>query len=266
MGKTFLMLQGAPEGYNPRMMNVVLLSLASVIGVSLLSLVGILFFLIDERFIGKVLLYFVSFSTGALLGDVFIHIIPEMADEPDFFQQGLLIVLLGILVSFMIEKIIHWRHCHIPTSENHPHPVGAMNLIGDGLHNFFDGALIAGSFLVDVHLGIATTIAVILHEIPQEIGDFGILIHAGYSKAKALSWNFFSALTAFLGVIIVFVIGQQAADSFGLFVVPITAGGFIYIAVSDLLPEMRKETRWQHSLLQLLQLGSSTHQLQALIK
>jgi zinc and cadmium transporter len=228
-------------------------ALLATLVISLISLISVFALSLSEKKLKQLSFLLVSLAAGTLIGDVFIHLLPEIVRTGD---EGLWIwVIGGIGLFFILEKVIHWRHCHIPTSENHPHPVGAMNLIGDGLHNFFDGALIAGSFLVDVHLGIATTIAVILHEIPQEIGDFGILIHAGYSKAKALSWNFFSALTAFLGVIIVFVIGQQAADSFGLFVVPITAGGFIYIAVSDLLPEMRKETRWQHSLLQLLLLA-----------
>ncbi len=228
-------------------------ALLATLIISLISLISVFALSLSEKKLKQLSFLLVSLAAGTLIGDVFIHLLPEIVRTGD--ERLWIWVIAGIGIFFILEKVIHWRHCHVPTSDKHPHPVGVMNLVGDGLHNFFDGALIAGSFLVDTQLGVATTIAVILHEIPQEIGDFGVLIHAGYSKAKALSWNFFSALTSFLGVIVVFVIGQQAADSFGLFVVPITAGGFIYIAVSDLLPEMRKETRWQHSLLQLLLLA-----------
>ncbi len=225
-------------------------ALLATLVISLISLISVFALSLSEKKLKRLSFLLVSLAAGTLIGDVFIHLLPEIVSIEN---EGVWIwVIAGIGIFFVLEKVIHWRHCHIPTSENHPHPVGAMNLIGDGLHNFLDGALIAGSFLVDTQLGIATTIAVILHEIPQEIGDFGVLIHAGYSKAKALMFNFISAITAFFGVLVVFAIGQQNAESFAFFVVPITAGGFIYIAVSDLLPEMRKETRWQHSLLQLL--------------
>lgn len=228
-------------------------ALLATLIISLISLISVFALSLSEKKLKQLSFLLVSLAAGTLIGDVFIHLLPEIVGTGD--ESLWMWVIAGIGIFFILEKVIHWRHCHIPTSENHPHPVGAMNLVGDGLHNFFDGALIAGSFMVDVSLGIATTTAVLLHEIPQEIGDFGTLIHAGYSKIKALSWNFISALSSFLGVIAVFVIGQQTTDSLGLVVVPITAGGFIYIAVSDLLPEMRKETRWQHSLLQLLFLG-----------
>jgi zinc and cadmium transporter len=240
------------------MMNVVLLSLASVIGVSLLSLVGILFFLIDERFIGKVLLYFVSFSTGALLGDVFIHIIPEMADEPDFFQQGLLIVLLGILVSFMIEKIIHWRHCHVLPEHHHGHshghhhhPVGIMSIFGESVHNFIDGIVIAASFLVNIPLGISTALAIVFHEIPHEIGNFAVLLHSGFPRKKALLMNFLAASAAILGTVLVLVLSQSISD-LTVYMLPFAAGNLLYIAGSDLIPELHKETKLTQGIIQLL--------------
>jgi len=159
------------------------------------------------------------------------------------------LVILGILVFFILEKLIHWRHCHIPTSKGHPHPLAFMNIIGDGAHNFIDGLVIGGAYLVSVPVGIAATIAVILHEIPQEIGDFGVLVYAGFSKLKALFFNFLSALTAVLGVIVSLTIGTRIGN-YTLFLLPFAAGGFIYIAGSDLIPELHKESLLSKSLMQ----------------
>lgn len=225
--------------------------LATII-VSLISLISVISISLSTERLKRLSFLLVSLAAGTLIGDVFIHLLPEAATQGD--GNFWIWVIVGLGIFFSLEKIIHWRHCHIPTTEEHPHPVGTMNLIGDGLHNFFDGALIAGSFIADFNLGVATTIAVIFHEIPQEIGDFGVLIHAGFSKAKALFWNFISALSALLGVVFVYAFGSQV-ENIGNFFIPITAGGFIYIAVADLIPEMRKETRWQQSLMQLVLLA-----------
>lgn len=197
----------------------------------------------------------VSFSTGALLGDVFIHIIPEMAENTDFLTTGLLITLAGIVISFVLEKVIFWRHCHImPSKESHHdhhHNVGLMNLLGDGVHNFIDGALIAGSFLVSVPLGIATTFAVFFHEIPQEIGDFAVLIYSGYEQKRALFLNFLSACAAFVGAGII-LIWSAPLPIIGMYILPLAAGNFVYIAGSDLIPELHKETRLKPMLVQLM--------------
>jgi len=229
-----------------------LYSIYATLAVSLISLIGVIALSISESKLKKISFILVSLAAGTLIGDVFIHLLPEAIEGSS--ESLWLWVIGGIGIFFILEKIIHWRHCHVPTSENHPHPVGIMNLVGDGIHNFLDGALIAGSFLVDVNLGIATTIAVLLHEIPQEIGDFGILIHAGFSRLKAVLWNLISALMAVFGALAVYIFGNSF-DYIGEYFIPITAGGFIYIAISDLLPEMRKENRWRHSLVQLLVLA-----------
>ena len=171
------------------MENVWLYTLASVFIVSLISLIGIFTITLGTNILKKILLFLVSFSAGALLGDTFIHLIPEMA-ESGFTIKTSACILSGIILFFIIEKFLHWRHCHIPTSKQHPHPLAAVNLVGDGLHNFIDGTLIAGSYLVSVPLGISTTIAVILHEIPQEMGDFGVLLYAGVRRFRALFYNF----------------------------------------------------------------------------
>ena len=231
----------------PTMMYILL----SVLVVSLISLVGVLSIAFNAEKLKKALFLLVSFSAGALLGDAFIHLLPEAAEMTGFGLNISLYTLMGIFAFFILEKIIHWRHCHIPTSTKHPHPYGTMNLVGDAFHNFIDGMIIAGSYLVSIPLGFATTLAVIAHEIPQEVGDFGILLHAGYSKGKALFFNFLSALTAVLGAVITVLIGTKIGNLTTI-LVPFTAGGFIYIAGSDLLPELNKECDPRKSVLQLI--------------
>lgn len=235
----------------PKMPNIWIYPILSVLLVSSISLIGAILLLFGKIKIKNILLYLVSFAAGALLGDVFIHLLPEAVGKFGFTLQLSIYVLLGILVFFILEKFIQWRHCHIPTAEDHPHPLAFMNLIGDSLHNFMDGMIIAGSYLVSIPLGFATTLAVILHEIPQEISDFGILLHGGFTKKKALLFNLFSAFLAIVGAAIVLIIGTSI-ENFSLFLIPFTAGGFIYIASSDLIPEMHKETKPSISFLQLI--------------
>ncbi|MDP2736483.1 MAG: ZIP family metal transporter [bacterium] len=233
------------------MAQIYLYSLSSVIIVSLISLIGVISLAIPEKKLQHIIMLLVSLSAGTLLGDSFLHLIPEMTENN---QPGLAVwlwLLTGILVFFVLEKIIHWRHCHLECSASHPHPVGIMNLIGDGLHNFLDGMIIAGSFLVSPGLGLATSLAVIAHEIPQEIGDFGILLHAGYTRARAIFLNFISATAAIIGALLALTIGAQASN-FTSFIIPFTAGGFIYIATADLIPELKKDTAPGKSLSQLL--------------
>jgi len=227
-------------------------SLLSVLVVSLVALVGIFALSLSGRFLSKLLLFLVSFSAGSLFGDAFFHLIPEAAE--DGFKLTIPVYLLiGLLLFFILEKFIHWRHCHVPTSKSHPHPVGMMNLVGDGFHNLIDGLVIGGAYLASIPLGLTTTLAVLFHEIPQEIGDFGVLIHAGYNKTKALLLNFVSALAAVLGALIALVIGSRVAG-FSEFLIPFTAGGFIYIAGSDLIPELHKEVKPSRSFFQFIAL------------
>jgi zinc and cadmium transporter len=225
-------------------------SLASVFIISLASFAGIFTLLIREDLLKKILLFLVSFSAGALIGDSFIHLLPEAIGTGGFTLDIAFSLMAGILLFFVLEKFVHWRHCHIPTSKNHPHPLAMMNLIGDGFHNFIDGMIIAGSYMVDFKIGIATTIAVILHEIPQEISDIGVLLHAGLSKNKALFYNFVSALASCLGAVSALLIGGSSGYFLSL-LVPFTIGGFIYIASADLIPELHKETDPKKSVMQL---------------
>ena len=226
-------------------------SLISVLIVSLLSLIGVIALSIKKDRLKKILIYTISFSAGALFGDAFIHLIPEAVEETGFSLKTALYILSGIVFSFITEKFIHWRHCHLPHSKEHIHPFAIMNLLGDSVHNFIDGLIIGTSYLVNIPTGIATTIAVILHEIPQEIGDFGVLLQGGFSKAKALAFNFLTAATAILGAIISLMLSSYI-KGLTTFLIPFAAGTFIYIAGTDLIPQLHKEVKFQRSLIQLV--------------
>ncbi len=171
-------------------------AIVSVVLVSLLSLVGIFFLAADPARLRRILLILVSFAIGGLAGDAFIHLIPEAFRDLGIRLHTSLLIILGMIVFFGVEKLIRWRHCHIPTSAQHVPPVAALNLVGDAVHNLIDGIVIGASYAVGIPVGVTTTLAVILHEIPQEIGDFGILVHAGLTARKALLLNFASALLA----------------------------------------------------------------------
>lgn len=191
-----------------------------------------------------------SIAIGALLGDAFIHLIPEALESAENPTLTSMLIVVGILIFFTLEKFLHWHH-HGEDKEKHEiHPVGKLVLLSDGVHNFLDGVIIAASFTLSVPVGIATTLAVILHEIPQEIGDFAVLLHSGYTKKRALWLNFLSALLSILGAGIFFLLGSMA-ESFSLWFLPIASGGFIYIAVADLIPELHKTTQTKYSLWQL---------------
>ena len=226
----------------------------SVIIVSSISFIGLWTFALKTQKLQKIVLYLVSFSAGGLLGDAFIHLLPEAIEETGFSISISIYVLLGIIISFIIEKII-WRHCHIhQCSAGHhharPQPFAYLNLIGDGVHNFIDGLIIGASYLVSVPVGLSTTLAVILHEIPQEIGDFGVLIHGGFKRSEALFYNFLSGIAAIAGVIVAVALNQSAQVTHIL--VPFAAGSFIYIACTDLLPELHKSVKVKESALQVL--------------
>jgi zinc and cadmium transporter len=187
-----------------------------------------------------ILLCLVSFAVGGLFGDSILHLLPEAFENLGSNVKTSLYILSGIFIFFVLEKFMRWRHCHIPASKEHLHPVVFLNLIGDAVHNLIDGMIVAASFMVSVQIGIATTLAVVLHEIPQEIGDFGILVYGGTPVKKALLFNFLSALTSVLGAVIALAI-ESYIKGFSVYLLPITAGGFLYIAGSDLIPELHKE-------------------------
>jgi zinc and cadmium transporter len=227
------------------------LTLISVVVVTLISLLGAAALVLRGGSLQRALVFLVPFAAGALLGDAFFHIIPELTERDDGFTfTSSATLVLGLILFFALEKILHWHHAHYPEGEV-IHPVAVSNLIGDGLHNFVDGSLIAASFLVSPALGIATTLAVILHEIPQELGDFAILVHSGIAPRRALLLNLLSGSTAIIGAIVGLMAGRSVA---GDLLLPITAGSFIYIASTDLLPELHKEPEPRKSMLQIVAL------------
>lgn len=232
-------------------MTVWIYSILSVILVSLISFIGVFTLALGEDRLKKITFILVSFAVGALLGDAFIHIIPETFEKFGASLLSSIYIVVGLLLFFILEKFIRWRHCHIPTSTAHTHPVVTMNLIGDGVHNLMDGLMIGASYIVSIPVGIATTLAVVLHEIPQEMGDFGVLVHGGLSVKKALAFNFLSALTAIVGTIISLVIGPQV-QGYTMALLPMTAGGFIYIAGADLIPELQHDVKVSTSSLQFV--------------
>lgn len=216
------------------------LGLASVVAVSLISLVGAVALWFTEKKLKTAFLFFVSFAAGGLIGDAFFHLIPEAVGETGLTVTTSSLIVIGILSSFAVERFLQWRHCHIPTSREHPHSFAYMNLFGDAIHNLIDGLIIGASYLASIPLGIATTVAVVFHEIPQELGDFSVLVYGGFTKRKALLFNVLTALTAIVGALIAFILGSSV-EGFVPFLIPFAAGNFIYIAGSDLIPELRKD-------------------------
>ena len=231
-----------------------LFAISSVVLVSLVSLVSIVALAISGSRLKQAVFVMVSLAVGAMFGDAFIHLLPESFENPRAKAATSLYVLAGIFAFFFLEKFLLWRHQHTFESADHIHPVGYMNLIADGVHNLMDGVLIGASYLISLQIGLATTAAVLLHEIPQEIGDFGVLLHAGFTKKRALLFNFLSATLAMLGTVIALAVGS-GVSGFVAVVLPLGAGGFIYIAGSDLIPELNKELKPSKSLLQLASMG-----------
>lgn len=227
-------------------MSVLIWAIGATFVVSLISFIGIITFAIKSKLLNEILLLLVGFSAGALMGGAFLHLIPEAAEKSGIGFIGLN-VLIGFSAFFVVERILYWHHCH-KYGKCPVHMFTYMNLIGDGIHNFIDGLIIAASFIVSIPFGIVTTIAIIAHEIPQELGDFGVLVYGGFSKLKALFFNFLSAITAIIGAIAGFFI-SSITESFVPLLIPFAAGGFIYIAASDLIPELHKEEKIKKSLL-----------------
>lgn len=229
-------------------MNTLILIFISTIIVSLVSLIGISTFLLKEKNLKKIIEYLVAFSIGGLIGGAFFDLIPESLNELKS-ETVFIYLIIGIFIFFAIEKYFHWRHCHDQHCEEHS--FAYSNLVGGAVHNFFDGISIAAAFLININVGIATTFAIILHEIPHELGDFGVLMYAGFKKEKAIFFNLLTAFFSIIGGLIGFVLLSQISTIIP-FVIALTAGGFIYISVSDLIPEIRKEVSLKKSLIHMI--------------
>jgi zinc and cadmium transporter len=227
-------------------------AIISVVFISLLSLIGILFISFSESKLRRMIFCMVSIGVGALLGDALIHLIPESFEHNADHTLASTWIILGFLSFFVLEKFFRWHHCHnIEDEHAHHHPVGYMSLAADAFHNFLDGLLIGSAYMLSIEVGIATTLAVILHELPQELSDFSILIHSGFSRNKALLFNFISSSTAILGALIASTSIMKVEALIGV-VIPFAAGSFIYVAASDLVPELHKETSGRKSFLQFI--------------
>lgn len=210
------------------------------------SLIGVTALTLKEERLQRWLMLLVSLSAGALMGGAFLHLLPEaneMFDEGELFGW----VLASFVGFFLVEKVFHWRHCHDGgRCEDHEF-FGHMNLLGDGIHNFIDGLVLAGAFMTEIRLGIIATLAVAIHEIPQEIGDFGVLLYAGWPKKKAILANLAVALTAVAGGIAGYLLSSATAEM-EKYLLAAAAGGFIYIGAADLLPEIRRERNTDKSI------------------
>ncbi|MBI3777363.1 MAG: ZIP family metal transporter [Gammaproteobacteria bacterium] len=231
----------------------------SALGGALSVLAAGAFLLLPERVRTRLLSPMVSFAIGALLGAAFLAILPHAFEVPGVDAHRVtLTVLCGILVFFLLEKMVIWRHCHTDDCEVHVPDVdkarhaatGNLILIGDGIHNMVDGVLIAAAFLTDVHLGVVTSIAVIAHEIPQELGDFAVLLHSGFSRGKALLYNVLTSLTTVIGGVAAY-FSLSLANIVVPYVLAIAASSFIYIAVADLIPGLHKRPEFSATLQQI---------------
>jgi zinc and cadmium transporter len=236
-----------------------LYAIISVIIVSLIAVFMAIPLLLKKKISHCTLLTLLSLSVGTLLGSVFIHFLPEALEsshESGHTLEVALFVLLGFITFFILEKLIHWRHTHSKKKykgkevHSHAYHLAPLNLIGDGIHNFLDGLVIAAGYVISIPLGLAATISVLFHEIPQEIADFGILLYSGMSRFKALLFNLLAAATAIIGTILGLILAGSI-EGFTQFIIPFAAGNFIYIAASNLVPELHQRCRFWHTVLHI---------------
>jgi zinc and cadmium transporter len=203
------------------------------LAMSVLALSGSLTLLLPERLFDRVVPPLVALAAGTLIGGALLHMLPEAVDAMGNELPLYVWLVGGFLGFFVLEQFLHWHHCHQPVSRHGP--LGYLILVADGAHNFVGGLAVAGAFLVDIRVGLVTWVAAAAHEIPQELGDFGILIHAGWSKVGALAFNFASALTFLIGGLLAYAL----AGTFEVtWLLPFAAGNFVYIAAADLIPEL----------------------------
>ncbi|HLD57989.1 MAG TPA: ZIP family metal transporter [archaeon] len=240
-------------------MSTLLYIIAATLLVSVISFVGVFTLSLKREFLKRILLVLVAFAAGALLGVAAFDLVPEALELGG--GAGSLYIVIGILVFFGVERFIGWHHSHHEEDvdpqghkehhHDHRKPFVYVALASEAVHNFIDGMLIAASFLVNIPLGIATTIAVCMHEIPQEIGDFAILLHGGFSVKKALLSNFLVAITAVVGGILAFFL-SSILENIGPALIGIAGGGFLYLALADLIPEINKGKGLKSSIVQIV--------------
>ncbi|MGH8549520.1 MAG: ZIP family metal transporter [Methylococcales bacterium] len=236
----------------------------TLLGGVLSVLAASIFLCLPESRRTRILPHGVSFAIGALLSASFSGLIPHafQGADGDQLHDLSLTLLTGILTFFLLEKLLLWRHSHNGSGEAHghkespePHPSGTLILLGDAIHNFVDGVLIGAAFLTDIHLGIVTSLAVATHEIPQEVGDFAILLQSGYERAKALLWNILASVTTVFGGVAAY-FGLSDLDHLLPYLLAFAASSFIYIAVADLIPTLNRKTDFTSTLYQVLLIGA----------
>jgi len=240
------------------------ITIFTLLGGVLSIIAASVFLLVPDKHHERLLPHGISFALGALLGVAFLDLLPHMFEQAGERQtKSLLVTLLaGILVFFLLEKLLLWRHCHAQDCEAHIHahedrhthshqPAGTLIVFGDAIHNFVDGVLIAAAFLTDIQLGIVTSLAVTAHEIPQELGDFIILLQSGYSRGKALFYNLLSSLGTLAGGVLAYFSLAHLHDALPYFLA-VAASSFIYVAVADLIPTLHKKTHARSTLQQML--------------
>jgi zinc and cadmium transporter len=223
----------------------------STILISLISLIGIVTTLRSD--IQRLTFYFISFASGTMLGGAFLDLLPEALESGEPVKRVLGKIAAGVVLFFLFEKLLIWRHCHLHQyPDDHHRPTAAnMVLAGDAVHNLIDGMIVANAYMTNLSLGFTVTVAIIFHEIPQELGDFGVLVHGGYPVRKALAANLATGLTALLGAVLTyFFVG--AMPFLKLFLLPMTAGGFLYIALADLIPQLHVQVAARQTVGQII--------------
>jgi len=233
-------------------MTTLLWIIAGGVTMSAIALVGSVTLILKEDVLHKIVLPLVAFAAGCLLGGAFLHMLPETVHATDSHIAPYLWVLAGFLTFYALEQFLHWHHCHRDSAEC-KRPLGYLILIGDGLHNLIGGLSVAAAFVLDIRLGIAAWLAAAAHEVPQEMGDFAVLLHSGWSKTKALLLNVISASTFLAGGLIAYAVSSRMEI---WFLVPYAAGNFIYIGASDLVPEVNKQRDLKGSFIHLLSFSS----------
>jgi zinc and cadmium transporter len=220
---------------------------AAGLAMSALALVGTITVWMPAPTLARLLLPTVGLAAGSLLGGAFFHMLPESVDAIGNGLGVYLALVAGFLVFFVLEQFLHWHHCHrvehVECVERRP--LGYLILLADGLHNLIGGLAVGGAFLVDIRVGIVTWLVAAAHEVPQELGDFGVLVHSGWERRSALAWNFASAVTFLVGALIAYAISDHVEVAYLL---PFAAGNFVYIAAADLLPEVTSEERTRDKL------------------
>lgn len=225
--------------------------IGTTIGISLTAWIGVLTLFLQDELVDEILLGLVALAAGSLIGGAFLHLLPRAIAEAGTTDTLPLFLYLisGFCLFYVLEQFLHWHHHHTATHEHEP--VSYLVLISDTLHNFIDGLVIAGAFLLGIPLGIVTSLAIALHEIPQEIGDFGVLVYSGFDRRQALLLNYLTQTTVILGGITGFLLNDMVTG-LPIFLLPFAAGNFIYIASSDLIPEIKREENLLRSSLYFL--------------